>query len=112
LHDPPIGIDRGCDLADAADDGLLSEALFQNVDVTHPVQHRDDCRLRTNSGREIGDRRIKRIGFHGQQHGIVGRIDVVSGDKVRPHRHVAVRADDLQTGFPELGGTPRPHQER
>ena len=38
---------------------LLAEALLQNVDVAHSVQHRHDRRFRSDGSREIIDRRIE-----------------------------------------------------
>src|ERR1700730_1668176 len=52
LYDP-TAIDRGRDLADAAGHHLLAEALLQDVDMAHSVQHRHDRRFRTDGGREI-----------------------------------------------------------
>src|SRR3954471_10507511 len=90
--------------------GSSSEALLQDVEVTHPVQRRDNRRLRTDSGGKVVDRRIQRVRFHAQQHGVIGRLDLTGGDELWPHRHIAVRADDLQPAFPELSRAPRTHQ--
>src|SRR5919112_3892118 len=91
--------------------GSSSEALLQDVYVTHPVQRRDNRRLRTDRGGKVVDRRIERVRFHAQQHGVIGRLDLTGGDELWPHRHIAVRADDLQPAFPELSRAPRTHQE-
>src|SRR5579859_3158493 len=109
--DVPFGRKHRPDVAAAAHDALLPEALPQGLQVQEPVQHGDDHGLGPHRRRDRVERRRQVVGFAGEQDDVVGALDFAREHRLDFGLDVAGGALDHQALLGEALLPLWPHQE-
>ncbi len=97
LLNPAFLVNLGGNHADAAQNGVFSEARDQEVHVTYAVQHRKNHGLGSHRSTEIVHGTGKSVALNAQQDYVIGSGDAVSGNGFRMYRQISMWADDLES---------------
>jgi hypothetical protein len=104
-------IERGRDQALAAQHRRAAEAPLEKVEMGHAVQQRQDRGLRPHRRGEGLHGLDQVVGLAAQQDEVVGRAELVGGDRRRGEVGIAARAADREARLGQLCRPARADQE-